>query len=719
MDESTSSGFTSSKRKRLFLEMATRPEGTTPVEAHREAQRQGDGATEEAYYNIARRLAHRGLLREDGGDGGRRYIAKPADEAVWLDEDDLWELVDPDYPLLALTVASESARQMRRIPEDVWMALQQELRGRSAREAFLGAILSYAQDFNDQVEGLIHAESDVAADDRVKFKREAQVTHDLLKQMTKFGLGISRDAIALPVNLETAIAARKAGATPIAVDEALLRAELERRIADEPIVLDVNPLTPPRPWLTGAVDGSTRGGVLSFMGTEGDFVSGLAPLVSINTAVGQVNRDQRIGAARSIPTFTRLPERPEDMQREDNRFSVMAKMLYPDMSEGTYMHAVWNSMDLMEAKATLRLLSSWSAPTTHLEIPAADVVLRDGAVSPQDRDFTHYTEYDTYGRIVRDTIKVNWEIAKHCREDGQSVAGVIKNAQLRVLGPVINWLAAKWIAAGDRGFGPWPIHSMNLLPDQTVLTNLLTAGRSRSDGWVRTCLIVRPFHALTNFSLGYRRTERPSELVMEKHKDAMRAREAGALDAEREHFWVELFREEHDPYVQMMDHVSYGAFFLGAVARLDSEKQLPRFEFVVNASNAESGVADWAQINAHAARICSAVKQDGFDVAAEHTMFDNKAKLDVLPAMLIRVHDTVKHWSADLLSRVQEYIGFYVSRYVNSKRLRGATVRPFKKAEYELLYGTLKRERDGHAGAGGGLRSVLPEIEGDAQDSEP
>jgi hypothetical protein len=88
-------------------------------------------------------------------------------------------------------------------------------------------------------------------------------------------------------------------------------------------------------------------------------------------------------------------------------------------------------------------------------------------------------------------------------------------------------------------------------------------------------------------------------------------------------------------------------------------------------------------------------------VAAEHNMFDSKAKLDVLPSLLTRVHDTVKHWANDLLSRVQEYVGFYVARYVNAKRLRGLTIRPWHRSEFSLLYDTLRREREAHSGGSG------------------
>lgn len=149
----------------------------------------------------------------------------------------------------------------------------------------------------------------------------------------------------------------------------------------------------------------------------------------------------------------------------------------------------------------------------------------------------------------------------------------------------------------------------------------------------------------------------------------------------------------------MMDHVAYAGFYVGAVPRLDGDKHLPRIEFIVNGSNREADPPDWAQVDAHRDRLLGALKQNGFEVSAEHSMYGSKFKLDVLPALLIRAHDTVKIWAADLLSRMQEYVGFYIARYVHSKRVRKLGVRPFSRDEYELLYNLLKRERDGMAGA--------------------
>jgi hypothetical protein len=60
--QSETKRFTSGTRKTLFLELAASADGTTPLEVHRRAKELDDTVTEEAYYNLARRLVHRGLL---------------------------------------------------------------------------------------------------------------------------------------------------------------------------------------------------------------------------------------------------------------------------------------------------------------------------------------------------------------------------------------------------------------------------------------------------------------------------------------------------------------------------------------------------------------------------------------------------------------------------------------------------------------------------------
>lgn len=687
--------LSTAERKALLLELAGQPEGASVAEVYVRALELGDKVTEEAYYNIARRLVHRGLLTPNTSERGTRFTIGASAESAWIEEDDLNALIDPEYPLLAITIWKESRRQINEVPEELWIELRNRLRGQQAPELFKRAILSYCEDFHAQIATLVEIEKDPTPE-LPRLRREAENSRLLLFRLAKFGLGLSREAIDVPPGLDVAISEFKKTRMKSYANESFLEKELARRIAPEQFVLDAREDSSARNLLIAAVDGSTRGGMLSFLGEEGDIGVGHAPMISINTSIGQVNRSLEVGN-RTIPIFMRFPEKPEDMQRQDNRYTVMAKLLYPDLSDAQYMHAVWNAMDVIESKATLRLLKRWYGPKPGVEIAPADIVLRDGTVSPQDRDFSHYSELSSYGQIVRDMIQIDWEIAACCRENGQTVAGVVKEAQLTVFAPILNWFACQVARDKTGQLQSWPIQTMNLIPDQMILTRLLTAGRKKGDPWVRTCAVLRPFHAITNFVRSYSRTSPPSSSILDSYREAMATPEK--LSQEKKIFWETIFRPESDPYVKMMENVFYGGFFLGAVPRLDIDKKLPRLEILVPAPTVEDSGNPWPSVLPHIDRLISALKQNGFQVSAEHRMFKNDAQLDVLPELIIRAHDTVKHWAAELLSRVQEYIGYYMARYVKTKQFRGVKVRPFTRDELELLYSQLKRERELQAGA--------------------
>ena len=109
MPESSSGGpLTSLQRRELFLRLAAAPEGVTAVDVYRQARELGDTASEEAYYNIARRLTHRALLvaQPRRGEPTRFTLGREGGD-LWLQEGELAEIIDPEYPLLAITVWRE------------------------------------------------------------------------------------------------------------------------------------------------------------------------------------------------------------------------------------------------------------------------------------------------------------------------------------------------------------------------------------------------------------------------------------------------------------------------------------------------------------------------------------------------------------------------------------------------------------------------------------
>jgi hypothetical protein len=696
-DSKLAGGLSSAQRRQLFLEMAGRPGGTTTREVYERAQTLGDGATEEAYHNIARRLAHRAQVAALSAAGSpTRYELRTGQETEqWLEESELAQLVDPDYPLVALTVWRESAQQVNDLPEDLWSELRERLRGEDARDLFLRAIISYCDDFHAQVADLAAMGS--SGEDFSSRRREAENSLRHLVSLTKYGLGLSAEAVSLQANLDFALSGYLAAPTAQYYDREVLAAELELRIEPGPMVTDAKPGPSDRPLLVGAVDGSSRGGLLSISGEHGDFNLAHAPLVSINTAVGQINRVLETGG-RKRNLFVRLPERPEDMQRQDNRHTVMAKLLHPDLSDAQYMHSVWNAMDLVEVRATQRLLSRWYTEDLKVEVPPADVVLRDGTASPQDRDFTHYKEQNSYGQIVRDLIETSWDVALRAREEGRTVCGVVKNSQLRFYGPIINWYACQLAGTPDSQITAWPLETMNALPDQLLITRLLTAGRQRGEEWTRMCLVLRPFHALTNFAKAYRRFDPPAEQILRRYDESVTGHDH--LDQEERAFWFG-FQQDADPFVKMLRQVRYGSTFVAPVPRLDYDNMLPRLELLISAPTADDGgTLSWPTATRHLQKVVDAFDQMGFDVSSEHSMFLSEPKLDVLPRLLIKAHDTVKVWAAELLGRVQEYVGYHLARYAKGKRLLGVKVRPFTRAELQALHAQLRAERERRAGGG-------------------
>ena len=686
--------FTTREREELFLRLASTPNGTTAPEAHKEAESMGDKVTPEAYQNLARRLVHRGVLVADEDVRPMKYKAGQNIDGHWLEEEELAAWVSDEYPLLALPIWKESQRQLRDIPEEVWILLREKLMAESARDLFRRAIVSYC-DYLDALIREIAENSLNDADPRELSKQKAEARNALLllRGLVQYGLGLPKEAVTLPESVEHALEALQdnTGARPLSWDDNRLIEELSIRVSDERFVTEISDTNSDRS-LVAAVDGSTRGGVLSFLGEETDFYVGHAPMISINTSVGQVNRKITLDG-KEFPVFMRLPEKPEDIQQRDNRYTVMAKLFYPDLSDAQFMHSLWNAMEALQCRTTLRALSRWYTSKGSVEIPPADVVLRDGTTVPQDRDFNHYADETRYGEIVRDIISTNWDIVKKCQADAQTVAGIVKGAQLRVFGPVFNWYASQLTARkGLSVLESWPLAAMNNMPDQVLLTRLLTAGRKKSDPWARTCIFFRPFHATYEaFATQYSVSKPPSELILQRRDEVLAAHRTG-VSVGSLRFWRD-FRGKADPYVQMLNNVWYANFFLVSVPRLDFERYLPRIEFIVPSPVCGIGADPVVGAMPHLGRLIGALKQTGFDVSAEHSIYRDKSTLEVLPSLVTRAHDTVKIWAQELLSRVDEYLSAVLTRVISAKKARGVRIRPFTKTEFKLLHETLKQER--------------------------
>lgn len=688
------------ERQALFLELAQNPEGVTAQDVFDKGNQKGDQVSIEAYYNLGRRLKHRGMLKVEKKESRTVYFAKVDPNATWLDEEHIASVIDPEYPLPALTAWRESLRQIRQIPDEVWIEARHRLFNIDARQLFIEAITSYADNLKCEIEDYARERAIAAnAPHLSKMRRSADKTLSLLIGLCKYGLGLSKEAIALPVSVEIEAETMLEQESPRErfYNPKILEEEISRRIEPGSLIRDAGTIDENLNLVIAGVDGSTIGGLLSLDGISGDFSFGQAPQVSINTSTGVLNRNIKRGKAQ-VPAFLRLPEKPEDMQQRDNRYSIMAKMFYPDLTDSEYVHSTWNAMDLLECRNTLNLMKSWPMLPENIEIPAADVILRDGTIIPHDRDSSHYGQQNAYGRIVRELIQTSWNIVKNCREDSQTVVGVVKNAQMRVFSPVINYFLCQEAANGDNSqMETWPLEDMNGLPDQALLSRILTAGRQVDDPWLRTALVLRPFHAATNFGKIYSSKEgkRPSDLLKERSKEAQAK---NWTEMTEEDSWWKSLRVPGDPYLQLLEGVWYAGLYLGAFKRLERSETLSRLEFIVPHKTVEEGGFPEETCGFHLGRALTALKTVGFEVASEHAMFGDAGKIDLLPSILVRAHETVKTWARELRDRVSEYMDWHIAKYLQpGERVR---LRPWKRRDLEMWIENMQDDRRKIAGTG-------------------
>ena len=166
----------------------------------------GDKVTPEAYQNIARRLVHRGVLVANEDVRPIKYKGGQNIDGHWLEEEELAAWVSDEYPLLALPIWKESQRQLRDIPEEVWVLLREKLMAESARDLFQKAVVSYC-DYFDALLREISETSALGADPRELSKQKAEARNGLLllRGLAQYGLGLSVEAVGLPESVEQAL----------------------------------------------------------------------------------------------------------------------------------------------------------------------------------------------------------------------------------------------------------------------------------------------------------------------------------------------------------------------------------------------------------------------------------------------------------------------------------------------------------------------------------
>ena len=485
----------SATKRRLFIELAEAEEGATAQDVHAEALRKGTAGavgTVEAFHNLGRRLERSGRLFANR-DGPRTvYFAKLDREGTWIDEDELQTIVDPERPMDSLAVLREASRQLRQVEPAVWREAARVLAGVNAREGAINAITAYADNLVDHLQDLerqIAERSQGNTADERRSRQRCQALIDMLTALCRDGLGLSYSAVHIPITPDVGIDWVSKNGRDLTSKE-LLRDEISRRVEDVPMLNAFAAPAADERMIVAGVDGSTQGGLLSHEGTAGDPAFGGPPQINLNTAAAVLNREVRNDGTLTR-VFLRVPSAPEHIQTSENTYTIMSPMFFSDLSDVEYMHTAWNAMDCIESRVAKKAMHEWRTPRSNVEVQPADVVIRDGTVVPNDRDPSHYANPTTYGDVVRELVGLAWDMARKSQADRQTVAGAVKNSQVRVVGPIINYILAQKAGTPGTNLTSWSLDEMNTVPDQRLLSALL-ANAERDE---RTMGAQRHLHA--------------------------------------------------------------------------------------------------------------------------------------------------------------------------------------------------------------------------------
>ncbi len=349
-------------------------------------------------------------------------------------------------------------------------------------------------------------------------------------------------------------------------------------------------------------------------------------------------------------------------------------------------------MDVLESRAARRALDTWQTVGTNVEVRAADVVIRDGTIVPNDRDPSHYAQVDSYGRIVREMVDLGWDMARKCRDDAHTVAGAVKNSRVRVVSPIVNFIIAQQAGTPSTNLTSWALDEMNAIPDQQLMSRLLSRAPRAAGAWSRSAIFMRPFHATTPaFSRHYEHNpaKAPARQIENRIRTAVDT--PVELRSSDQHGWAEI--RIPNSYSQLLDNVWYAGFYATPGVALAKGQSFPRLEIMIPHPTREDGdlpdtLAD------HRERLMTALATTGLSVSQDHNMFGGAGVIDFVPSILQRAHEIVSGFARDMKLRAGEYLDRLLSREIGERRRQNVRVRPWKPEELQAWKARMTGRQD-------------------------
>jgi hypothetical protein len=623
-----------------------------------------DEVTIQAYYKLLARMQATGRVEEAAnGDGEKRFVVAPYlhPEAA-LSLDDVYALMEELEPTDAIARVIDAREYFEERRRDTLARAAEALLEEDPRELMIGMLLDRARELEADVEMLASAElRDAELEGRVR--GQLRELHRLAYRM----LGLSRRAIDAPYELAAPQTMSKPGPPWVRIDEKQLREEVSERVFGTRAIerIDVNAVRDIEEWNRTAVagsDGSTYASILQVSTAQGFIDDVGSQVVTFNNSVAYV----RSGASQRLPRgeqpYYSVPMSRSAIDDKSNRGMVMAHFMYRYLSESEYEHMAKCATDVVQWRADKAVFfGNARAIGTGGTLPKPRVHFRDGTITPQEREYGHYSRHNEYGDMVREGISLSREILERVRSAPSPVvfAGAVKTTQAQLFASLLNWYISR--GSKNRGGKPldagWDITRAAHIADNEAMSLLLSTLNDRLEPGQRfvTFQVMRPFHSLTEYY--YRGPERHDagawvDFFREKQEREERDYES---NVQPQPPWLTQFSDlEDEDYVFMCGHADYVSFYIGHTGG-DPAPVAPRYEFI-ESLRAKSREESAERVARNVRLMVGALDRTGLSADRDHNFMSRKTLVKIIPAVVFNAHEMSKALGRQLDTELRSII---------------------------------------------------------------
>ena len=353
-----------------------------------------------------------------------------------------------------------------------------------------------------------------------------------------------------------------------------------------------------------------------------------------------------------------------------NRGMIISRPWFEDLTDSQFEHMKKAALDVVQFRVDERLITGvarayGSGPVGGEGglLPKPNVLIRDGTVTPQEREFQHYCHLSSYGDVVREGIGLSYSILRAVADSSSRVyAGAVKMTQLKTFSKIINWYIKRTIDES------WDLSKASYVTDSVAVTRLLGAlPNCPANQYYRTCVVVRPFSALVTDLRFLRHSTSEEWLEYFRYRRAQQTGEYERYGGEAS--WLVGQAVEDDPYVRMCQQADYAAFYFGRTMG-EPHVTLPRFEFLDSLrrlSPEERG----HRVTRTVELIIAGVHFSKWTLDREHNFMTHHHMPRLVPYVVYEAHEKCKALGHKLESELLQAITMRLSEL---KALRGLPV---------------------------------------------